>query len=396
MEHKNINILHIFNSYPGGNTTNWLYNLIINTPNVNAIIAAKYFNKYNFYSTEFTYIENPTASITHYKQQLPTFSTHFFEKVLCQLTEKLLGGLKKQISNKLTQLNVELAHAHFADLACEYSDFIKNKNIPLVVSFYGYDYEYLPFIKPEYIQKYKALFLKADKFICEGSHGASILMKMGCEQNKIEVIRLGVEIEKINFEIKTKLSEKLKLVQIATLREKKGHIYSLKAFHKALKTCPNMHLTFVGSGEISIYNELKDYITVHNLQEYVSIHKEIDFNKLHHFISQFDVFIHPSCYSVTRDCEGGAPIVLLDAQACGLPIISTTHCDIPDEVIHQKTGLLTPEKDINALASSIQYFYDMNNTEYQLYSKAARQHVEEYYSIQKNSMKLKEIYNSLI
>jgi hypothetical protein len=37
----------------------------------------------------------------------------------------------------------------------------------------------------------------------------------------------------------------------------------------------------------------------------------------------------------------------------------------------------------------------MGNTEYQSYSKAARQHVEEQFSIQKNSIKLKEVYNSL-
>ena len=392
---RKLNILHLFSNYPAGNTTNWLYNLITNTPNVNAIIAAEYFSKHNFYNNTFIYIESPVASVTKYKQQLPLQFENLYDKLICTFTEKLLGGLKHQITLKWENLNVNIAHAHFADLACDYSDFIKNKNVPLVVSYYGYDYEYLPFIKPEYIKKYKELFKKADKFICEGTHGASILTRMGCPPNKIEVIRLGVEIQFIPFHTKTKFPQVLTLVQIATLREKKGHIYSLKAFHKALKKCPNMHLTFVGSGEISIYNELQDYIAINNLQNHVTIINEIDFNKLHAFISQFDVFIHPSCYSENRDCEGGAPIVLLDAQACGLPIISTTHCDIPDEVIHQKTGLLTPEKDIDALQSSIHYFYNMDNTEYQSYSNAARQHVEEHFSIQKNSIKLKEVYNSL-
>lgn len=393
---RKLNILHLFSSYPAGNTTNWLYNLITNTPNVNAIIAAEYFSKHNFYNNTFTYIESPVASVTKYKQQLSLQIENLYDKIICTITEKLLGGLKHQITLKWGKLNVNVVHAHFADLACEYSDFIKNKNVPLVVSYYGYDYEYLPFIKPEYIPKYKELFKRADKFICEGTHGASILTKMGCPQNKIEVIRLGVEIQFIPFHTKTKFPQVLTLVQIATLREKKGHIYSLKAFHKALKNCPNMHLTFVGSGETSIYNELQDYIAINNLRYHVTMINEIDFNKLHLFISQFDVFIHPSCYSANKDCEGGAPIVLLDAQACGLPIISTTHCDIPDEVIHQKTGILTPEKDIDALASSIQYFYNMNNTEYQSYSIAARQHVEEQFSIQKNSIKLKEVYNSLL
>ncbi len=53
------------------------------------------------------------------------------------------------------------------------------------------------------------------------------------------------------------------------------------------------------------------------------------------------------------DCEGGAPVVLLDAQATGMPVISTTHCDIPDEVVHGETGLLSPEKDVGALAELI-------------------------------------------
>lgn len=38
--------------------------------------------------------------------------------------------------------------------------------------------------------------------------------------------------------------------------------------------------------------------------------------------------------------EGGAPIALLDAQATGLPVLSTRHCDIPFEVEHERTGLL--------------------------------------------------------
>ncbi len=156
-----------------------------------------------------------------------------------------------------------------------------------------------------------------------------------------------------------------------------------------------MHLTFVGSGVKEIYDQLSEYITLHNLEKNITIIDEIDFNKLHQYISNFDVFIHPSCYSKDMDCEGGAPIVLLDAQACGLPIISTTHCDIPDEVVHDKTGLLTPEKDVQALTNSIKCFYNMDSEEYKNFSAAARSHVEENYSIKKNATSLKEVYTHL-
>ncbi len=156
-----------------------------------------------------------------------------------------------------------------------------------------------------------------------------------------------------------------------------------------------MHLTFVGSGVKEIYNQLKEYISLHNLEKNVTIIDEIDFNKLHQYILNFDVFIHPSCYSKDMDCEGGAPIVLLDAQACGVPIISTTHCDIPDEVVNGKTGLLTPEKDVEALTNSIKYFYNMDNEAYKIFSEAARNHVEENYSIKKNAVYLREVYTRL-
>jgi colanic acid/amylovoran biosynthesis glycosyltransferase len=183
---------------------------------------------------------------------------------------------------------------------------------------------------------------------------------------------------------------------VATFREKKGHIYTLKAFHSALNNCPGMSLTLVGNGEAMIQKALFDYITLHQLQDKVKIIHEIDFNELHPFLSGFDVFIHPSCYSESRDCEGGAPVVLLDAQACGLPVIATTHCDIPDEVADKKTGLLTPEKDVAALANSIYTFYKMQADEFSRFSLSARKHVEDNYSIANNAKTLQETYFELI
>ncbi len=395
-EIEKLNIAHLFSSYPGSNTTNWLYNLITNIPNCKVTIAAEFYTKHNFYNSEFNYIDNPLASITYYKRQIDTWSLKLYDKMICYLSEKLIGSFNNHLNKEIAKREIDVVHAHFADVGCKYVTIIKQKKLPFVISFYGYDYEYLPHIKPEYKQRYEKLFLKADKFICEGTHGAGILQKMGCPKEKIEIVRLGVEIDKIPFQVKNKTYNRLNLIQIAALREKKGHIYTLKAFNKALIECPNMHLTFVGSGEAKIYNQLEEYIVGNQLEKNVSLFNEIDFNKLHSYLSEFDVFIHPSCYSEDRDCEGGAPIVLLDAQACGLPIISTTHCDIPDEVVDYKTGLLTPEKDIDALAESIKYFFKMTDMEYKNYSLNARRHIEENYSINKNAIRLKEIYNILI
>ena len=62
---------------------------------------------------------------------------------------------------------------------------------------------------------------------------------------------------------------------------------------------------------------------------------------------------------------------------------------------HEKTGLLSPEKGIVALAKSIETFYLMNNETYQVFAKNARQHVENEYDSVKNSERLRAIYEEI-
>jgi colanic acid/amylovoran biosynthesis glycosyltransferase len=107
-----------------------------------------------------------------------------------------------------------------------------------------------------------------------------------------------------------------------------------------------------------------------------------------------DVFIHPSCYSFNKDCEGGAPVVLLNAQYRGLPVLSTRHCDIPEEVIHGKTGILSEEKNIDQLTDGILKFIEMNQGTYSEFSIEAQNHVKNVYNIDDTGDQLQKLYFS--
>ena len=87
---------------------------------------------------------------------------------------------------------------------------------------------------------------------------------------------------------------------------------------------------------------------------------------------------------------------MLDAQATGMPVISTTHCDISDEVIHAKTGFLSLEKDVDSLAEHIGLFYKMNNENYQKYARQARDHIEQAFNITNNAAGLLQVYNKVL
>ena len=86
----------------------------------------------------------------------------------------------------------------------------------------------------------------------------------------------------------------------------------------------------------------------------------------------------------------------MDTQATGMPVISTFHCDIPEEVIHNLTGILTPEKDVSLLADSIIKFYKMDQKEFQSYCEESRRHVVKEFNIVVNAKKLQFIYNELL
>ena len=188
----------------------------------------------------------------------------------------------------------------------------------------------------------------------------------------------------------------MKLLQIARLTQKKGHIYTLEAFARALETCPNMALTIVGSDFTKMKNFLTQYSKEHGIDRKVTFLDAIDFNMLYAFMKDYQVFIHPSCHTEAHDSEGGAPVVFLDAQATGMPIISTTHCDIPEEVIDGETGILTKEKDVDGIAQAIKFFYEMDFNEYENFSMNARRYMENNYDIRKTAVQIENIYRSLL
>jgi glycosyltransferase involved in cell wall biosynthesis len=66
-------------------------------------------------------------------------------------------------------------------------------------------------------------------------------------------------------------------------------------------------------------------------------------------------FVQHSIEAQDGDSEG-TPNVVLEAGACGLPVVSTTHAGIPDVVLDGETGFLVPEFDIRTMADRMACF----------------------------------------
>lgn len=105
--------------------------------------------------------------------------------------------------------------------------------------------------------------------------------------------------------------------------------------------------------------------------------------------------IQPSVVASDGDTEGGAPTVLIEAQAAGKPILTTEHADIPEIVRPGKSAIVVPERDVRALAAALRKLA----TEPPLWAvmaEAGRRHVEAEHHIDRQSERLEAIYDELI
>ena len=214
----------------------WFNLLIKNLGGENYVFPEKYDNSDNNHAKNLNVIYGKSMI-----NELPTFLT----RALRPLNNKIRFVYLK---NNIKKIKANIIHAHFAHVGWEAIKLKKALKLPLVVSFYGYDYQSVPFKYPIWKKRYKTLFQKVDKIVCEGYHGKKILLDMGCNEAKIEICKLGIEVKKIALNKRNKDKNSLKMIQIANMVDKKGHKHALLAFADALKSCPNMHLTFIGNG----------------------------------------------------------------------------------------------------------------------------------------------------
>lgn len=380
-------VIHLVHAYLH-TTQNWCYQLIKHLSSVELVIVSERIeNEGAFPLPGARFIIAPYA---RWEIDGPTVRKRTTERVIM-----LLGLLWRRFLFFRLR-SADILHAHFSFMGWRYLWLSRMTGVPLVVSFYGFDYEYLPKTDPIWGMRYQKLFEKAALFLAEGAAGRDKLIGMGCPADKVKVVRLGVQVDRITYYERKKKSGELKLLQIASFVEKKGHDITVQAFIRSFRRCPHMTLTLVGKDTGGIRDSLKRSISEAGLDPHVEFVDGIDFSRLYSFMRNYHVFIHPSRYARNGDCEGGAPVVLLDAQATGMPVLSTFHCDIPDEVLNGETGMLVDENDIDGMAKAIETFYTMEEPAYQGYCKRARNHVERNYEVVRCSAELRKVYEDLL
>ncbi len=390
-------VLHLFNEYLP-KTETWAHQLISHCTGTDHYIAAQYYNHLEAFSESVTILNKAMglAKMKRAKQSQYDFPRNVLGN-LFSLQPLVLS--EKSTAELVEKHEIDIIHCHFGTTAIEQWEAIKDIDLPLVVSFYGWDYAKALHVNPAYKSAYQDIFHKAALLLTEGNAGATRLMELSANPAQIKSLPLGVKIDaSMTSTRRFKADGKLRLIQIASIAEKKGQLLTLRAFHKILRKYPNqVTLTLVGDDRDIYYAEdVKDLMGHDELKEGIQHIEWVESQQLSGLMQDHDVFIHPSQHAADGDCEGGAPVILLQAQANGLPVISTKHCDIPEQVKHGLSGYLAPEGDVDALVDIIELFIDMPEEDYARMSTQAAEWVKANFDVEMMGEQLVGYYAALL
>ncbi len=382
----NIKVLH---SYPCWLplTQTWLYNQISHLPkNIeNHIVCERTKN-----------LEQFSLPNIHSLEKAPKWR-YIFDTGLRRVKLRHHLGFYVEVAKRE---EADILHSHFGSVGWTDLEVAKKVNLKHIVTFYGMDVNYLPQTHPMWIERYETLFEAVDLILCEGSHMAQCIVNLGSPKEKVRVHHLGVSVDKIEFKPRTwNLKSPLKILISASFTEKKGIPYALEALGQLQYKVP-LEITIIGDAPYQKLSEQKEKqkilgtIKKHNLNSKVRLLGYQPHDVLFEEAYRHHIFISPSVTASNGDTEGGAPVSIIEMAATGMPIVSTTHCDIPDVIIDKVTGLLSEERDITGLLSSLMYLIE-NPESWDKMLTLSRKHIEKEYNARIQSSKLTEIYQKL-
>ncbi len=243
---------------------------------------------------------------------------------------------------------------------------------------------------PHRLWAYRYAVRKVDKVISVSQATARWLVeKRKVAEHKVMVIPYGVDIEKFTPQVKSLhrldigcSDSDFIIGQVSRLNEQKGHVYLIEAADRILQQIPNAKFVWVGDGPLRA--TLEAHIQSKGLQDrFVLLGFRQDVADL---LPLFDVFTLPSLYE-------GLPNVVLEAMACGVPVIATPVDGTKEAVVDGETGFLIPVKNSCELARRI-IQCAMDEALRRRLSLAARRRVEEEFSIEQQIKRFEELYRS--
>ena len=195
--------------------------------------------------------------------------------------------------------------------------------------------------------KFKSLLNKLSNKKLACSYEAGRYMYLNSDEYL--VINNAIDIEKFsysekireNLRKKLKIEEKKVLLHVGRMDKVKNPLFLIEILKKLVSKDENYILFYIGKGNLE--EEIKEKVKAYKLEQYVVFLGQVD--NVNDYMQIADVFVLPSLFE-------GMPIVLIEAQACKLPVIISDNIT-KDISLTEKVKYLSLKDDIETWANEI-------------------------------------------
>ncbi|WP_333504442.1 TylF/MycF/NovP-related O-methyltransferase [Nitratidesulfovibrio sp. 1201_IL3209] len=213
----------------------------------------------------------------------------------------------------------------------------------VVVSFHGYDGSATFRVKGADV--YAGLFARADVITTPSRFMKDTLVRYGCPPGKVVVHHYGKDTVEFAPAPRDGGRRTVRVLSVARFVEKKGLEYSLAAFAKA-QAGLDAEYRIVGYGPLE--PELRTLVASLGVADRVVFLGQLPNEEVRREMAEADIFALTSVTAANGDKEG-VPVSLIEAQALGLPVVSSWHAGIPELVAHGETGFLAEERNVDEI-----------------------------------------------
>ena len=188
--------------------------------------------------------------------------------------------------------------------------------------------------------------------------------------------------------------EGIRLLMVGRLTEKKGTLMAIDVFDEIVRRCPGLRLTIIGKGP------LRDDIDARIMRSVspssIRIIDEMPNREIIEAMLGSDILLHTSITASDGDSEG-IPNVVMEAMAHGLPVVASDNGGTAELVEERRTGLLFPEKDVEACISKLDWMIrNLKTADVDRMRDAAFMKVRKEFSIMSQTALLESIYSDLL
>jgi colanic acid/amylovoran biosynthesis glycosyltransferase len=188
----------------------------------------------------------------------------------------------------------------------------------------------------------------ADFIVCISHFARSQLMFVshGTHWHKLTVSRLGIDVSHFApLEYKRKRSdEPFHILCVGRLAAAKGQQLLIDAVGRLKAMGRPVTLDLVGAGVNA--DLLKEQVRKKGLQDTVVLSGPVNQDRILEHYKRADCFAIPSFAE-------GIPVVLMEAMSMQIPCVTSNITGIPELITTERTGLLTPASDVDALVAQI-------------------------------------------